>query len=66
MPKNEKDNPKTLYPQRKVTAGGLSGALATIIVATIESTTHVEMDAVLAMAIVTVVGFVVSYFVPNE
>lgn len=54
---------KKHLPTRKVTAGMLSGALTTLVVTVVHQTTSVKIDATSALAIGTVLTFLVQYFV---
>jgi hypothetical protein len=55
----------SLLPQRKVSSGALSGAVATVILWAI-SLTGIDVPAVVAAAIATVVVTAVAYLVPGE
>ncbi len=55
---------QSLKPARKVTVGALSGAAATIIVWLIEMIGKTTVPAAVAIAITTVVTFVISYLIP--
>jgi hypothetical protein len=49
-------------PTAKVTAGVLSAAMVTIIIAVSDDVVHYQMSPTLAGALVTVGGFVAAYF----
>lgn len=57
---------KTLVPTRKVVAGGLAGALTTLIVAVIEGLGGIEVSPDVAAALTTVLSFIVAYAVPEK
>ena len=52
-------------PQRKVAAGGIAGALSSIIIWAMKEYGGVEVPAEIAVAITTLVVFGLQYFVPN-
>lgn len=54
-----------MSPDRKVAAGGLAGAITTLIQFVLIQV-GVEMDAMTASAMTTVLMFTVSYFVPSK
>lgn len=51
-------------PARKISVGAAVGALVTIIVWLIESIGHTTVPAYIAVALSTLLSFVVSYLVP--
>ena len=53
-------------PNRKVSAGAAAGATATLIILLLESLTPIKVDASTAVAISTLLVFVLQYWVPNE
>lgn len=57
-----------MRPDRKVTAGALAGSLSAILVWTLNTYVTVErpIPAEIAVAVTTVLTFMVSYFVPNK
>ena len=55
---------QSLKPARKVTVGALSCASATLIVWLIETIGKTTVPAAVAIAITTVITFVLSYLVP--
>lgn len=55
----------TNVPKRKVGTGALGAALTTIIIFIIHSTTSVEINGEVGAAIATIIGFGISYFVPE-
>ena len=55
-------NQPTLEPTRKVTAGALGGAGATIIQAALIYFADIELPAEVVAAIAVLAGFVTSYF----
>jgi len=57
-------NQPSVAPVRKVTAGGLSGAVVTILVWALEYFANVQIPAYVVAALVTVVSFIVAYLVP--
>lgn len=54
-----------MKPQRKVVAGGLAGAVSSIVVWLLQSLAQVDVPAEQAVAITAIVTFVVQYFVAN-
>lgn len=57
---------KELLPQRKVVAGGVSGAICYIILRVLNEGFGVQVQAEDAVALMTVVTFVAQYIVPNK
>jgi putative flippase GtrA len=55
----------TKIPTRKVAAGGIAGAITTVIISICKDAIGYEMSPDLAAAVTTLVSFAVSYFVPN-
>lgn len=53
-------------PSRKVAAGGIASAITTVIIAVCQDGFGYEISGNLAAAIVTIVGFVVAYAIPNK
>jgi len=51
-------------PQRKVVAGGATGALSSIVVWLLQQQ-GIDVPPEIAVAITTLLSFVVSYLVPN-
>lgn len=57
---------KDAWPVRKVTAGTLSGALAVLIVALIESVIDKPLPTAVGESLVVVIGFMASYITPPK
>lgn len=55
----------TAQPQRKVTAGALSGAITTIIIF-IAAEFGYELEPSISAAISTIIGVVISYIIPPK
>ena len=55
---------QSLKPAQKILAGGLAGAVATIIVWLIESIGKTTVPGAVAVAISTVLSFITAYLVP--
>lgn len=53
-----------MKPQRKVLAGGLTGAITSLVVWILQAN-GIEVPAEQAVSILTIITFVVSYLVPN-
>ena len=51
-------------PKRKVAAGGVAGAIVTVIVS-VFNLFDLEISGDLAAALTTLIGFIVAYFVPE-
>ncbi len=51
-------------PVRKVSAGGLAGALTAIIVWILSAAFKIDIPPAIASAITVVIGFIVAYLVP--
>lgn len=56
---------RSMKPVRKVTAAGTSGALATVVVWIVDTAVGVEVPAVVAAAIATLVAAGTGYGVPS-
>jgi putative flippase GtrA len=54
----------TAAPIRKVAAGGLGGAVATIVLWALAQFANIHPDPTIAAAITTVISFLVAYIVP--
>lgn len=54
-----------LKPRRKVTAGGIGGAVATIILGILDRT-GVAITPAEAGAVATICAFALAYFVPSD
>jgi hypothetical protein len=54
-----------LLPKAKVIAGGLGGALATLVVWLVQAYGGVEVPADVAAALATVFAFIVGYLTPE-
>lgn len=57
-------NQVTSYPTNKTIAGGLAGALTAILVWGVKQAWQIDVPAEIAVAISTVITFVVSYVTP--
>lgn len=57
---------KELIPQRKVVAGGVSGALCYLILRVMHEAFGIQVLAEDAVALMTVLTFVTQYIVPNK
>ncbi len=55
----------TFVPTRKVAAGGIAGAITTVIISVCKDAFAYEMSPDLAAAITTLVSFAVSWCIPN-
>lgn len=55
-----------MIPTRKVAAGGLAGALTTIVMAVLSRGWGVELTGDEAAAIVTLLSFATAYMVPEK
>lgn len=58
-------NLKSTRPIRKVAAGGVAGAITTILIYLVKTIWKVEVPADLVGAITTVISFVTAYMVPS-
>lgn len=54
-----------MKPQRKIVAGGIAGAVSSLAVWALQQFAGIEVPAEQAVAITTIITFVVQYFVPN-
>ena len=57
---------KELIPQRKVVAGGITGAVTYLILRVLNEGFGLQVTAEDAVALLTVVTFVAQYVVPNK
>jgi len=57
---------KDMAPDRKVSTGLLSGALMSILAWAVGEFTVVQIPPEIAVAGSTVIGFVLSYLIPNK
>ena len=53
-------------PDRKVSTGLLSSALMSILAWSVGEFTYIQIPPEIAVAGSTVIGFVLSYFIPNK
>lgn len=55
-----------MIPTRKVAAGGIAGAITTVIISICKDGFGYVMSPDLASAVTTIVGFVAAYLVPEK
>lgn len=56
----------SMIPTRKVTGGGLAGALVTILVKVLSDAFNYDIDGEYAAALTVVFTFAVSYLIPEK
>ena len=59
-------NQPTPMPTRKVTAGAIGGAAATVLVVVIQMIFNTEFPAGFEAAVAVILGFIASYFTKEE
>lgn len=57
---------KELLPQRKVVAGGVSGAVCYLIIRVLSEGFGIQVQAEDAVALLTVISFAIQYAIPNK
>ena len=55
-----------MKPQRKVLAGGIAGAVSSLTVWALQIFAGIDVPAEQAVAITTIITFIVQYSVPNS